>query len=190
MIKLENVSKSYGNQHVISGLNLEIPDGGRRAVMGRSGAGKTTLLNLIMGLTKPDSGSVFMPESKRIGTVFQEDRLIERLNAVANCKIVMPKGAEENRIHEVLNSLGLTEELSKKPVSELSGGERRRVAAARMILSEPDIFILDEPFKGIDSETLPKVISAVSKEAIGKTLILVTHSVSEAEALGCEVFGI
>ena len=173
MIKLENISKSYGKQAVLSGLSLELPDGGRLAVMGRSGAGKTTLLNIIMGLIKPDSGSVLLPEGARLGAVFQEDRLIEPLTAAANCKIVMPKGADAGRIPETLGSL--------------SGGERRRVAAARMILSEPDIFILDEPFKGIDSETLPRVTEAVSKAAEGKTLILVTHSPEEAEALGCRV---
>ncbi len=187
MIRLENISKSYGKQAVLSGLNLELNDGGRLAVMGRSGAGKTTLLNIIMGLIKPDSGSVLLPEGARLGAVFQEDRLIEPLTAAANCKIVMPKGADAGRIPETLGSLGITPELSEKPVSELSGGERRRVAAARMILSEPDIFILDEPFKGIDSETLPKVTEAVSKAAEGKTLMLVTHSPDEAEALGCRV---
>ncbi len=187
MIRLENISKSYGDQQVISGLGLEIPDGGRLAIMGRSGAGKTTLINIIMGLIKPDSGSISFSERRRFGAVFQEDRLVEPLTAFVNCRIVLKKGSDEGRIQAVLDSLGITKELSKKPVNELSGGERRRVATARMILSEPDIFVLDEPFKGIDSETLPRVTEAVSKAAEGKTLILVTHSPEEAEALGCRV---
>ena len=182
MISLRNVSKSYGKQEVLKGFTLEIEDGARVALMGRSGAGKSTVLNLIMGLQKPDNGSISGTKLK-IGAVFQEDRLIESLSAISNCKLVMKSGGPDG----MLERLGITDELSKKRVSELSGGERRRVAIARALLSEPDAIILDEPFKGIDAETLPKVIYEVNKAAEGKTVLLVTHSQSEAEALGCRI---
>lgn len=185
MIVLKNVAKSYGAQEVLRGFDLTVADGARVALMGRSGSGKTTILNLIMGLLKPDSGEISVPKA-RIGAVFQEDRLIEPLSAVANCRLVMKSGKPD----ELLGRLGIGEELGKKRVSELSGGERRRVAIARALLSEPDILILDEPFKGIDAETLPQVISEVNAAAQGRTLILVTHSPAEAHALGCEIVNI
>lgn len=185
MISLKNVSKSFGAQEVLRNFDLEIADGARIALMGRSGAGKTTVLNLIMGLLKPDGGAVAVPKS-RIGAVFQEDRLIETLSADKNCRLVMKSGEPR----ELLSKLGIGEELAKKRVSELSGGERRRVAIARALLSEPDIIILDEPFKGIDAETLPRVIEEVDRAARGRTLILVTHSPAEAEMLGCEIVNI
>ena len=180
MISLKNVCKSFGAQTVLKDFSLEIADGSRVAIMGRSGAGKTTVLNLIMGLIKPDSGEVSVPKA-RIGAVFQEDRLIEPLSAAANCRLVMRSGVPLG----MLESLGITKELAIKRVSELSGGERRRVAIARALLSEPEILILDEPFKGIDTQTLPTVISEVGKTSA--TVILVTHSREEAEALGCDI---
>ena len=190
MISLKNVSKSFGLQSVLKDFSLDIHDGAKIAIMGRSGAGKTTLLNLVMGLLKPDSGSVNVPKGTGIGAVFQEDRLIESLTAVANCRLVMKKGADSAKASELLSRLGLADDLASKSVSDLSGGERRRVAIARALLSEPDVIILDEPFKGIDSETLPVVIDEVNYAASGKTLILVTHSAAEAEALGCNIITI
>ncbi len=187
MIKLNNICKSFGEQRVLENLSLEIPDGGRVAVMGRSGAGKTTLLNIIMGLEKADSGEIALPENTTVGAVFQEDRLIEPLDAEANCRVVLKRGTD---VSKTLERLGIGGELSKKPVSELSGGERRRVAIARAILSKPRLLILDEPFKGIDAATLPAVVGCVSKAAEGRTLILVTHSEDEAKALGCEIIKI
>lgn len=189
MISLKNVSKRYGSQTVLKDFSLDIPDGARIAIMGRSGAGKTTVLRLIMGLIKPDSGEVSVPKGLKIGAVFQEDRLIETLTAEANCRLVMKK-PDAPEISGLLSKLGITPNLSKKPVNELSGGERRRVAVARAILSDPNVIILDEPFKGIDSETLPAVIGETNRAAEGKTLILVTHSAIEAEALGCKIINI
>lgn len=189
MISLKNVSVSYGSQSVLRSFTLDIPDGERVAIMGRSGAGKTTLIRLIMGLIKPDAGDVSVTKGLKIGAVFQEDRLIEPLSAEANCRIVMKEKSSED-ISQLLSKLGITPDLAKKPVSELSGGERRRVAIARAILSKPDVIILDEPFKGIDSATLPAVISETDSAAKGKTLILVTHSKEEADALGCGIINI
>ncbi len=188
MIGLKNVSKSYGAQKVLEGFDLVLEDGSRTALMGRSGAGKTTVLRLIMGLIKPDSGEVILPDGIKIGAVFQEDRLIGPLGAEANCRVVMQKG--EGGISELLGRLGIGEELRSKPVSELSGGERRRVAIARALLFRPSLILLDEPFKGIDRETLPSVIGAVSEAAEGRTLLLVTHSAEEAEALNCKIVNI
>lgn len=187
MIYLRNVCKAYGKQVVLKYFTFTVEKGEKIAVMGRSGAGKTTILELIAGLQRADSGKVELPRDIKIGMVFQEDRLIETLNAVANCRLAAAKGADAVQVEAMLDRLGIGEELSKKPVSELSGGERRRAAIARALLAEADVFILDEPFKGIDAATLPSVIKEVSAAAEGKTLILVTHSHAEAKALGCRI---
>lgn len=185
MTELKNVYKSYGAQQVLSGFSLALENGSRTALMGRSGSGKTTVLNLIMSLIKPDSGEVIIKKGTRFGTVFQEDRLIEGLCAEANCRLVMKPPYD--RANELLSRLGISGELLKKPAGELSGGERRRVAIARALLCDPEMIILDEPFKGIDAQTLPAVISETDIAARGKTLVLVTHSEEEALALSCKI---
>ena len=103
MIVLKNIYKSFGGQRVLEDLSLEIPDGGRVAVMGRSGAGKTTLINIIMGLVKPDGGEVSVPKGTAFGAVFQEDRLIEGLSQLQACRKGQirrrKRGAERPRHH-------------------------------------------------------------------------------------------
>ena len=188
MISLKGVCKSYGGQRVLEGFDLEVYDGGRLAIMGRSGSGKTTVLNIVLGLIKPDSGEIIRPSGK-IGVVFQEDRLIEGMSAEGNLKIVLKKG-ENLSISKLLSSLGISGGLEKKPTCELSGGEKRRVAIARALIGRPDVVILDEPFKGIDEKTLPLVYKEINQRTAGKTLILVTHSRDEAKALGCEIVNI
>ncbi len=183
MIKLENVSKSYGKQQVLSGFSLDIKKGERVAIMGRSGAGKTTLINLILGLIKPDSGTVTISKDAVFGTVFQEDRLIESLSAVGNVSVVQKRPPTQDGVIALLEGAGLSQELIYKPANELSGGERRRVCIARALATDADIFIFDEPFKGIDEGTLEKVTEAVAKLTEGKTFILITHSKDEAARL-------
>lgn len=184
MITLKNVCKSFGEQEVLKDFSLEIADGERVALTGRSGAGKTTVLNIIMGLVNPESGEVKIPKGLKIGAVFQEDRLIEPLSAEANCLVAMKsKNAEE--VKNLLSKLGLDGEIIKKRVGLLSGGERRRVVLARAFLCDAQLLILDEPFKGIDKNTLPLCIAQTDEAAKGKTLILVTHSEDEAKSLGC-----
>lgn len=187
MIYLNRVSKAYGSQQVLKDFTLEIKKESRIALMGRSGAGKTTILGLITGLVKPDSGKVEAPKDLRIGMVFQEDRLIESLSAEANCRLAASKAADPLPL---LEKMGLDLALSKKPVRDLSGGERRRAAIARALLCPSDVIILDEPFKGIDAATLPSVIDQVNAAANGKAIILVTHTAEEAKALRCEIIEI
>ncbi len=183
MIELSGVCLSYGEQRVLTDFNLKIPPGERVALMGRSGAGKTSILKLIMGLIKPDSGRVTLDHDIKISAVFQEDRLVERLSASANCKIFLKKG--DSRHEALLNSFGINEELCKKRTSELSGGEKRRVSIARALLVEHGMLLLDEPFKGIDTDTLPPIINEINSDPA--TVILVTHSVDEAHLLGCRI---
>lgn len=122
-----------------------------------------------------------------MGVVFQEDRLIEALSAVGNVCVMHDKAFPADRAISLLQSLGLNHELLHKPVSQLSGGEKRRVAIARALSMDADLYILDEPFKGIDETTLSLVCDTVASAASGKAILLITHSLSEAQALACRI---
>lgn len=183
MISLLNVKKRFDSQVVLDGFSLEIKDGERVAIMGRSGAGKTTLINLILGLEKADSGKVIINGISKFGVVFQEDRLLESLSAKGNVLVQTLDKIPETELDYVFSKLKLGDELTAKPSFELSGGEKRRVAIARALLSTSDAYIFDEPLKGIDSETVESVISLINEKTKDKTFILVTHSEEEANLL-------
>lgn len=182
MIRLDNVIKRFGEQTVLEGFSIEIAKGERVAVMGRSGAGKTTLINLILGLIKPNSGTVKV-ESDSFGVVFQENRLMDALSARANVRVAANRDIPKDELDEIFGRLKLTDEITEKAVKELSGGEKRRVAIARALLTDADIFIFDEPLKGIDTVTLESVLELIKEKTAGKTFLLITHSEDEAKAL-------
>ncbi len=182
MIKLDNVTKRFGEQTVLENFSLDIENGERVAVMGRSGAGKTTIINLILGLIKPNSGRVDI-KSDSFGVVFQENRLMDALSARANVRVAVQRDIPKAELDEVFDRLKLTDEITSKPVKELSGGEKRRVAIARALLTDSDIFIFDEPLKGIDTVTLESVLELIKEKTAGKTFLLITHSEDEANIL-------
>ena len=183
IISLHNVSKSYGDEIVISGFSHEF-DVGVTAISGKSGGGKTTLLNMILGIEKADSGSVSVSSTK-ISVVFQEDRLSETFTPVANVASVVGEMASRTEIENLLCRLGLRDSLNK-PVSKLSGGMKRRTAIARALLYNGDILIMDEPFKGLDDGTKDEVIKIVKEYSVGKTVIFVTHDEEDILAMGAE----
>jgi len=177
-MRVEKLSKSYGDKRVISDLTAEFPDGKITCVMGPSGCGKTTLLHMLMGLEKPDSGNVIgVPQ--RIGAVFQEDRLCESASAAANVKLICPPGD----IYAGLAAVGLSGEDTTKPVRELSGGMRRRVAVVRALMSKGEALFIDEPFKGLDDETRALTIDYLKKTLAGRTAVVVTHDARDVESL-------
>lgn len=173
MIRMHQVCKQFDGKTVLDRLELHLEAGQRYAMMGVSGSGKTTLLNLLMGLVKPDSGTIEMPEGLRISTVFQENRLIEGMTAVANIRLVCPVSAENAR--SLLLEMGIEEDSLPQPVSAYSGGMKRRVAIARALLAEYDLLLLDEPYKGLDEDTRRQVAAVVQRLTEGKTLLMVTH---------------
>lgn len=180
-IILSRVSKSYGEKKVLSDFSAVIPAGQVTAVMAPSGCGKTTLLRLILGLERPDAGEIHgVPE--KCAAVFQEDRLCPLLSTEKNIKMALGRRADTNRLHGLLESLDL-EAAADKPASELSGGMRRRAAIARALLADFMLLTLDEPFKGLDSGNMHRAADAILEYAAGKTVILVTHSETEAEIL-------
>ncbi len=184
-IMLSGINKSFGEKRVITDLSRVFRKNRFTAVMGKSGCGKTTLVNIIMGLLKPDSGSVSgVPE--KMSAVFQEDRLCDDFSAVSNVRLVTGSGCPKAKIEKCLCDLGL-EGVRGKPVRLLSGGMRRRVAIARALLADCDLLILDEPFKELDPVTKTGVMEYIKKSAEGKTVLLVTHDLEEAGFFDADV---
>ena len=172
MIAFENVTKTYGDKRVLDDLTIDFPDAGFIAIAGESGIGKTTVLNLVMGLETPDSGVV--EAEGRISAVFQEDRLLERFSALENVVVACDGDIEKAKI--LLAELGLGGDLETK-ASELSGGMKRRTAIARCLAREADIYIMDEPIKGLDKENRQQTLAVIHKytDEAGKLLIMVSH---------------
>lgn len=187
MITIEGVSKKFGPTKVLSAVSLIIPDGGCTVVMGPNGSGKTTLMNLVLGLLAPDEGRIVGAAGTRKAAVFQEDRLCEHLSAISNLRLVVQGRVGNPAIRDELSRSGLPVDAMTKPVSELSGGQRRRVAIARAMLAEGDLVCLDEPFEGLDPQTKESVMDYVGERTRGKSVLLITHDSAEAQRFGGEV---
>lgn len=170
VMKIENLSKSYGDQKVISQVNAEYTAGETYYFRTPSGSGKTTYFKLLAGLEKPDSGSI-SGSCQRISMVFQEDRLCEEYDAVKNVELVT--GNREEARKQLLCLLN--EEDLHKPCRELSGGMKRRVALIRAYAADSDILLLDEPFTGLDSRTRKYVSEYMEEQRKGRTVLIATH---------------
>ena len=181
-IVISGIYKRFGKKRVLHDFSATLSGGGMTVVMGPSGCGKTTLLQILMGFVRPDKGQLTMiPHHK--SAVFQEDRLCEDFSAISNVQLACGRRVSEMEIVSHLENLDLAGSL-QQPVRELSGGMRRRVAIVRAMLAPADIVFLDEPFKGLDEQTRDKVLRYVLAQTRGRTVVAVTHSREEAEALG------
>ena len=176
-MKVSNLSFSYDNKVIFSDFSLEFNEG-ITCIMGASGAGKTTLLKLLAGLIKPDDGNIYT-DGRRVSFMFQEDRLLPWLSARENVLLVTDKVRETD---DLLTELGIDGNLR---IGELSGGMARRVALARCLLFDSDLLLMDEPFKGMDSELIQKVAGIIRRQ--NKTTVISTHSLDEVKALEAEV---
>lgn len=179
MIEIIDLCKAFDGKEVLKHFDLHLENGKRYALMGASGSGKTTLLNLIMGLIKPDSGHIIAPKDLKISAVFQENRLLEGMTPAANIRLVA--AVDNERIQQILLALGIDENSLHQPVRTYSGGMKRRVAIARALLSDYDLLLLDEPYKGLDEETRQQVIAVVEKMSQGKTVLMVTHNPEDVQ---------
>lgn len=186
MLKAVEICKAFGNNVVLDSFSHEFADGKVTAVLGRSGCGKSTLLNILMGLISPDSGDIIRPGLIKLSAVFQEDRLCENLTAGANIRLVTGRRFTKEEIASELDRMGLSG-CENKPVRTLSGGMKRRTALLRALLAEYDILFLDEPFKGLDTDTKRSVMEYCKEKIGGRTVVLVTHDDDECEYLADEV---
>lgn len=184
MLRLQNISHSYGGHTVLRDVSLSLAPGQRIALMGPSGVGKTTLLRIAMGLLVPLEGDVDNTFSKT-AAVFQEPRLLPWRTALENVNLVLADDKttlDKARFH--LEQLGLGDAADKYP-RELSGGMQQRVALARAMAAEGDLLILDEPFKAMDEVLRFQVMELVARTEAA--ILLVTHDEGEAKTLGCEI---
>jgi iron(III) transport system ATP-binding protein len=193
MVRLSNVSKSYGPVRAARRIDLELERGEVLALLGPSGCGKTTALRLIAGFETPDEGGIEVagrlvagngtnvpPEKRRVGMVFQDFALFPHLSVEKNVAYGLPRG-KKGRVAEVLRLTRL-EGLGDRMPHELSGGQQQRVALARALAPEPAVVLLDEPFSNLDAALRAQVRSEMREilNAAGATAIFVTHDQAEA----------
>ena len=187
MLELQNLSLSFGEKEVFSGLNLRLAAGERLAVMGPSGCGKTSLLRVAAGLLPPTGGTV-RRGTERVAVSFQEPRLLPWRTAAENVNLVLSdRRATLPAAQEWLMRLGLDAADAKEYPAALSGGMQQRVALARALAQASELLLLDEPFSALDEALRAQVIARISDCASGAAILLVTHERAEAEALGCRV---
>ena len=178
-LEIRGLSKHFGEKTLFEDLSLTVD---RPMILWAfSGWGKTTLLRILMGLETPDSGTV--SGVGRVGAVFQEDRLCPQLTAVQNVELVLEntKSNYKQQIVRDLQQLGLDEAALDLPVRKLSGGQKRRAALLRAVWAESDTLLLDEPFTGMDPETMKKAASLLKERCQRKPVLLATH---DREAIG------
>lgn len=196
MIKIQNITKSYGSLQVLKGIDLEINDGEIVSIVGPSGAGKTTLLQIMGTLDRPDTGQVYINDvditrlgqnrlanfrNQNIGFVFQFHQLLPEFTALEN--IMIPafiagtsKSEARKRAMELLEFMGLTDRADHRP-NELSGGEKQRVAVARALVNNPQVVFADEPSGSLDSQNKEELhqLFFQLRDRFHQTFVIVTH---------------
>jgi sulfonate transport system ATP-binding protein len=192
-VSLRGVTKAFGAQSVLHGIDLDIPAGQFVAIVGRSGCGKSTLLRLLAGLDRPTAGKIEIDGLSsgwrdRVRLMFQEPRLLPWQRVAANVEVGLshaPRGEERRRLaSEAIGQVGLSGRESAWPAI-LSGGQKQRVALARALVSHPRILAFDEPLGALDALTRIEMQALIEQvwEDKGFTAIVVTHDVTEAVAL-------
>ena len=179
-IAVKHLCKSFGGRTVLRDLTFTAGPG-ITAVMAPSGTGTTTLLRILLGLERPDSGTVEGLAGKRLTAVFQEDRLLEHLSAEGNLRFVLGRVYDPAAARALLDRLGLPD-TGAQPVREFSGGMKRRLALARALVVPCDALALDEPFAGLDEENRRRAWACVERETAGKIVLIASHEDLEPEA--------
>ena len=194
-IRFENVNKSFGNNHVLKDINLEIEKGELVTLLGPSGCGKSTLLRCLSGLEQVTSGRIYLdgeditdvsPRRRGIGMVFQQYSLFPNMSVKDNVAFGLkmknvPKNEIDEKVKEMLDIVGLSDKIDQFPM-QLSGGQQQRVALARAMVTEPKVLLLDEPLSAIDAllrRNLQIEIRRIQQK-LNITTIFVTHDQDEA----------
>lgn len=203
MIKVENLTKSFGELEVLKGINQEIKDGEVVVVIGPSGSGKSTFLRCLNLLEEPTSGKIFVDDEEittknidinkvreEMGMVFQSFNLFNNLNIIDNITLAptlvkkMGKEEAEKKAMELLERVGLPDKRDSYPKS-LSGGQKQRIAIARALAMNPKVMLFDEPTSALDPEMVGEVLDIMKDLAKeGMTMVVVTHEMGFAREVG------
>lgn len=205
MIKFSHIMKNYDNLTPLKDIDGEVKNGEIVSIIGPSGTGKSTLIRMVNGLEKPTSGSVFVDDievndknknliTRKVGMLFQGYNLFNHLSVIENLMIaqveILKRDKQEayNKSMDLLKEVGLESKENSLP-SELSGGEKQRIAFARALAVDPEVLLLDEPTSALDPNSVTMIESLISslKES-GKTILMVTHSMKLAKAVSDRVF--
>ena len=184
-LEISHLTKRFGEKTLFEDLNLTLT--APAVLWAPSGWGKTTLLRILMGLEMPTSGTV--QGVGKVSAVFQEDRLCPQLTAVENVALVLPGPMDQykKQIEKDFQQLGLDDAALSLPARKLSGGQKRRAALLRALWAESDTLLLDEPFTGMDPETMKKAAALLKARCQDRNVLLATHDREAIEALGWEV---
>mgnify|MGYP001548647360 CR=1 FL=1 len=209
MISIHDLYKSFGDNHVLQGVNLDVHNKENVVILGRSGTGKSVLIKIVCGLLKPDSGMVNVLGKEvellndkelqqlrlRIGFSFQNSALYDSMTIKENLAFPLVRHSKhlsrkevKDKIEAVLNAVGLLQTINQMP-SELSGGQKKRIGIARTLILRPEIMLYDEPTSGLDPITsieINKLINRV-KHTYNTTSIIITHDLTCAKATGDKV---
>lgn len=201
-VSLRNVGKSYGDVHISKDINLEIEEGEFVVFVGPSGCGKSTLLRMIAGLEDITAGELYIgdklmndvePSKRGIGMVFQSYALYPHLDVAENMSFGLKlagvsKAERTQRVNQVAEILQLAHLLDRKPKA-LSGGQRQRVAIGRTLVSQPEVFLLDEPLSNLDAALRVQMRIEIAKlhKKLNRTMIYVTHDQVEAMTLADKI---
>jgi len=203
VIEVRDLHKAFGDNHVLRGISLQVEDGTTFVVLGGSGSGKTVLMKHVIGLLKPDQGTVFvdgveipkldgraLTEARRMfGMVFQGAALFDSMTVFENVAFPLKerqrgmKTSElRRRVVEKLKVVDLEEDVLSKYPAELSGGMKKRVALARAVVHEPRIVLYDEPTTGLDPITTAYVDDMIlqAKRRLGVTSMVISHDIASA----------
>ena len=203
VVRLEQVRKSFGDNLVLDGIDLEVPRGDALVIIGRSGSGKSTLLRCVNLLEPLDSGRIFLEGEEitrkgvdvsevrqRIGMVFQQFNLFPHLKVIDNLTLAarrigkQPRAQAEARALELLDRVGLAEKAHQHP-HQLSGGQQQRVAIARALMIDPHVMLFDEVTSALDPELVGEVLVVMRDLArAGMTMLVVTHEMQFAREVG------
>ncbi|MER6979024.1 ectoine/hydroxyectoine ABC transporter ATP-binding protein EhuA [Streptomyces carpinensis] len=208
LVRLERVTKRFGDQTVLDGLDFSVSAGKHVTLIGPSGSGKTTILRLLMTLTKPDEGTItvdgdqLFPASdkqvreirKKIGMVFQHFNLFPNMTVLRNITeapvtvLGMSRDEADARARELLDLVGLADKCDSRP-SQLSGGQQQRVAIARALAMRPQVLLLDEVTSALDPELVAGVLDVLRDIARSTdiTLLCVTHEMGFARDISDQV---
>jgi lipopolysaccharide export system ATP-binding protein len=196
VLRSENLTKSYGGREVVQRVNIRVQSSEIIGLLGRNGAGKTTTFQMVVGLVKPDQGTIYLddedisrsttPERARLGITYlpQENSVFLKASVENNLRLILellPYDIEEKEklSHDLLEELGLLP-LSKQSAHSLSGGERRKLEICRSLVLKPKFLLLDEPFTGIDPLTiieLQKILLRLKERGIG--IVISDHNVRD-----------